>query len=63
MTTTHPYGRAGGGHTDLPFVPTDAWTPAHSEVARFIGGCFAVGALCGVVVEMARPMREQRGHG
>jgi hypothetical protein len=46
----------------LPFGTTDGWTQAHTEAARFIGECFACGALCGLVVEMARPMRGRR-HG
>jgi hypothetical protein len=38
------------------------WTPAHSEAARFVGECFAVGALLGLATEVARPVWEQR-HG
>jgi hypothetical protein len=38
------------------------WTPAHSEVARFIGECFAVGAVLGFATELARPLWDQR-HG
>jgi hypothetical protein len=40
----------------------DGWTPAHSEAARFLGECFAVGAVLGIVTEVARPMRGKR-HG
>ncbi|HZB19091.1 MAG TPA: hypothetical protein VE463_04575 [Blastococcus sp.] len=36
------------------------WTPAHSEVARFIGECFAVGAVLGFATELARPLWDQR---
>jgi hypothetical protein len=36
------------------------WTPAHSEAFRFLGECFAVGAVLGLVTEMARPMRGKR---
>jgi hypothetical protein len=35
------------------------WTPAHSEVARFIGECFAVGAVLGFATELARPLWDQ----
>jgi hypothetical protein len=45
-----------------PRVMTQNWTAAHTEVARFLGECFAVGALCGLVTEMVRPMRVKR-HG
>jgi hypothetical protein len=49
-----------GTSAALPSGATQGWTPAHSEAARFIGECFAVGALLGLLVEMARPTREQR---
>jgi hypothetical protein len=45
-----------------PGLMSSGWTPAHSEAARFLGECFAAGALLGVVTELARPMWEQR-HG
>ena len=41
---------------------TERWTAAHREAARFIGGCFAAGAVLGAVVQVARPARGQ-GHG
>ena len=43
-----------------PILTTDRWTAAHTEAARFLGECVAVGALLGLVVEMARPWKEQR---
>jgi len=45
-----------------PRAMADGWTPGHSEAARFLGECFAVGAVLGLVTEMARPMRGKR-HG
>jgi hypothetical protein len=45
-----------------PRGTTQKWTDAHTEVARFLGECFAVGALLGLVTEMVRPVRGQR-HG
>jgi hypothetical protein len=75
--TTNPYEfRVGGQPTDqapetfrlsgaarlAPRVMTQNWTAAHTEVARFLGECFAVGALLGLVTEMVRPMRGKR-HG
>ena len=51
----------GPGYGLLP-LPAGRWTPAHTEAARFLGECFAVGAVLGLVVEMARPMGGQR-HG
>jgi hypothetical protein len=46
----------------LPPLPAVRWTPAHTEAARFLGECFAVGALLGLAVEMARPTGgQQRG--
>jgi hypothetical protein len=41
---------------------TGGWTSAHSTVARFLGECFAAGAVLGVAAEMARPIWGQR-HG
>ena len=38
------------------------WTDAHSEAVRFLGECFAVGAVLGLVTEVVRPMRGKR-HG
>jgi hypothetical protein len=63
-------GEAPGSDHDVPRgsgpgsrpVTTDRWTAAHTEVARFLGECFAVGALLGLVVEMARPRKGER-HG
>jgi hypothetical protein len=75
--TTIPFDlRVGGRPTDqtpqrfrlsgaarlAPRVMTQNWTTAHTAAARFLGECFAVGALLGLVTEMVRPMREQR-HG
>ena len=38
-----------------PFFGTpEGWTDAHSEAARFIGECVALGAVFGFAVEMAR---------
>ena len=45
-----------------PFLMTGGWTPAHSAAARFLGECFAAGALLGLVTELTRPLWEQR-HG
>jgi hypothetical protein len=36
----------------------DAWTPAHSEAAVFLGECVAVGALLGFLAELARLVGE-----
>jgi hypothetical protein len=36
---------------------THSWTAAHSEVARFLGECFAVGALLGLVTAIVRLVR------
>jgi hypothetical protein len=73
--TTNPYEfRVGGGPTDqapatlrlsgaatlAPRVTTQNWTAAHTEVARFLGECFAVGAVLGLVTELARPMMGKR---
>jgi hypothetical protein len=49
-----------GRSLDPPFGLADGWTDAHSEVARFVGECFAVGAVCGFVVEVARSTRRLR---
>ena len=51
-------GRTAGAY--LPRM--DGWTPAHSEAARFVGECFAVGAVLGFVTELTRPVWEKR-HG
>jgi hypothetical protein len=51
----------GSGPGSL-FLTTDRWTAAHTEAARFLGECVAVGALLGLVVEMARPRKGER-HG
>jgi len=47
-----------------PFLSprTTGWTPAHSEVARFLGECFAVGAVLGFATELARPLWDPK-HG
>jgi len=75
--TTNPYVfRVGGGPTNqasemfrlsgaariAPRAVTQNWTAAHTAVARFLGECYAVGALLGLVTEMVRPMRGHR-HG
>lgn len=46
-----------GRGLDSPFGTTYRWTDAHSAAARFLGECFAFGAVCGLVVEMARSTR------
>ncbi len=51
-----------GGPAGLERVALIGWTPAHSEVARFLGGCFAAGALLGLATEMTRPIWRQH-HG
>ena len=70
MTTNLYELRVGGGPTDqapetfdlsgaaslAPRVLTQNWTTAHTEVARFLGECFAVGALLGLFTEIVRPM-------
>ena len=47
-----------------PFLSprTTGWTPAHSEVVRFLGECFAVGAVLGLATELARPLWDPK-HG
>jgi hypothetical protein len=40
-----------------------AWTPAHSEAAVFLGECVAVGAVLGLLAELARLVGEVRGPG
>lgn len=47
-----------------PFLSprTTGWTPAHSEVVRFLGECFAVGAVLGFATELARPLWDPK-HG
>ena len=51
-----------GAPRPAPFMSprTTGWTPAHGEAARFIGECFAVGAVLGLATELARPLWEQR---
>jgi hypothetical protein len=49
-----------GAASLAPRVLTENWTTVHTAAARFIGECFAVGAVLGVVTEMARPMRGKR---
>jgi hypothetical protein len=44
----------------VPFLMTGGWTPAHSAAARFLGECFATGALLGLVTELTRPWWRQR---
>ena len=46
----------------VPFLMTGGWTPAHSAAARFLGECFATGALLGLVSELTRPLWGHR-HG
>ena len=36
-----------------------AWTPAHSEAAVFLGECVAVGAVLGLLAELARLLGEE----
>jgi len=43
-----------------PRAVMDGWTPAHSEAAWFIGKCLGVGALLGMVTEVARPLVVKR---
>jgi hypothetical protein len=54
--------RLSGAASLAPHVMTQNWTAAHTEVARFLGECFAVGALLGLLTEVVRPMRGKR-HG
>ena len=54
--------RLSGAASLAPRVMTQQWTDAHTEVARFLGECFAVGALLGLLTEMVRPTRGNR-HG
>ena len=44
----------------VPFLMTGGWTPAHSAAVRFLGECFATGALLGLVTELTRPLWGQR---
>jgi hypothetical protein len=62
--TTNPYAFRIHGRPVVRArgLTTDRWTAAHTEVTRFLGQCFAVGALLGLVVEMARPRKGER-HG
>jgi hypothetical protein len=74
MTVDAHEGRTDGRPADTPWGAdppraqafasprATGWTPAHSEVARFIGECFAVGAVLGFATELARPLWDQR-HG
>jgi len=70
MTTTpyafgihgQPIVRAREAVGDWRLAENDRWTAAHAEVARFLGECCAVGAVLGLVVELARPRRGER-HG
>jgi hypothetical protein len=61
MTTQVQGSRLDGRTAELHLPKTDGWTPAHSEAARFVGECFAVGAVLGFVTELARPVWEKRG--
>jgi hypothetical protein len=54
--------RLSGAASLAPRVMTQKWTDAHTEVAWFLGECFAVGALLGLFTEMVRPIRGKR-HG
>lgn len=54
----HAHSRSSS--PSLPFLMTGGWTPAHSAAARFLGECFATGALLGLVTELTRPFWEQR---
>lgn len=51
--------RLWGAVSLAPRVTTQNWTPAHTEAARFLGECLAVGALLGLVTESVRAMREK----
>ena len=52
--------RLSGAASLAPRAMTQKWTDAHTEVARFLGECFAVGALLGLFTEMLRPIRGKR---
>ena len=49
-------GTADGGPAG---AVAGAWTPAHSEAAVFLGECVAVGAVLGLLAELARLMGEE----
>jgi hypothetical protein len=58
-------GRSQGDGIDgrpsgMSAARTTGWTPAHGEAARFVGECFAVGAVLGFVTELTRPVWEKR---
>jgi len=60
--TAHTQGSRLDGRTAELYLPKmEGWTPAHSEAARFVGECFAVGAVLGFVTELARPVWDRRG--
>jgi hypothetical protein len=54
----HAHSRSA--RPSLPFLMTGGWTPAHSAAARFLGECFATGALLGLVTELTRPFWGRR---
>ena len=54
----HAHSRSSS--SPLPFLMTGSWTPAHSAAARFLGECFATGALLGLVTELTRPLWGQK---
>lgn len=54
----HGSGGPAGGAIAVPWG--DAWTPAHSEAARFLGECVAVGAVLGFLTELTRLVGESR---
>lgn len=57
-TGVHGSGGRAGGQVAVPWG--DAWTPAHSAAARFLGECVAVGAVLGFLTELTRLVGE--GH-
>ena len=58
MTANLDESRMRGQSSPRPVV--DGWTAAQSEAAWFIGKCFAVGAVLGIVKEVASPMMGKR---
>jgi hypothetical protein len=55
------YGISGRPVDGGPPVPwRDAWTPAPSEAARFLGECGAVGAVLDFLTELTRLAGERR---
>ncbi|TFV92979.1 hypothetical protein E4P40_00920 [Blastococcus sp. CT_GayMR20] len=60
MTTSLYEFRTRWSRLPSPRVTTAGWTPAHSAAARFLGECFAAGAVLGTVTELARPVWGQR---